>query len=116
MLTGYADLTLEIRSRRQFPDHRSKFDRFWSRPEDKKDIHAVLVVSLQMRTRPQRFSSFASIRSRGLGKLTDTVGQTGHVDDNAAHQFFPRDLPEPRVSHQDRYDVRLPHRSQGLAE
>src|SRR5215469_1495479 len=116
MLAGHADLTLAIRSRRQFPYHRSKLDRFWSRPEDKKDVHAVLVVSLQMRTRPQRFSSFASIRYRRLRRLTNTVGQTGHVDDNAAHQLFARDLPEPRVSHQDRYDVRLPHSSQGLAE
>jgi hypothetical protein len=52
MLTGRTDLPLEIRSRRQFPDYWCELDRFRSRPEDKKDLHSVLIVGKLIWPRP----------------------------------------------------------------
>src|SRR5215472_8847723 len=52
------------------------------------------------------------IVSRKLGK---SVSEAGHVDDDAAHQFFARNFPKSGMRHQHGDDVCAADRVQGFA-
>jgi len=44
------------------------------------------------------------------------VSETGHVDDDTAHQLFARNLPKPGIRHEHSNDVRAANRLHGVAE
>ena len=52
-----------------------QFDRFRARPKDKQKLHPA-------------------------PKLTESVSETGHVDDDAPHQLLARNFPKPGMRHQ----------------